>query len=239
MSYQRDLAYIHDVGFGEFARDASSGLLKTLEEAGITDGRVIDLGCGSGIWAQALCRAGYDVLGIDLSASMLEIAHKRVPTARFKHGSAYTTALPSCVALTALGECLNYRFDRPGRSLLPELFKRIYRALQPRGLFIFDIATPTRPKTPAQRHFSGDDWALLVDYKASANSRILTRDITIFRKIGETYRRSKEVHKLDLYPPAEVAADLREVGFRTRYLRRYGEKPFPTGLTGFAARKPG
>jgi SAM-dependent methyltransferase len=69
--YGEDLAYIHDVGFGSFAREAAPGLLSILRKAGIRSGRVIDLGCGSGIWAAALCGAGYDVVGVDISADML------------------------------------------------------------------------------------------------------------------------------------------------------------------------
>jgi ribosomal protein L11 methylase PrmA len=52
--YQLDLAYIHDQGFGGFAKNASPGLLKLLRERGIHSGLVVDLGCGSGIWARHL-----------------------------------------------------------------------------------------------------------------------------------------------------------------------------------------
>lgn len=42
---------------------------------------MIDLGCGSGLWARKLSRADYEVVGYDISASMLAMARKRVPTA--------------------------------------------------------------------------------------------------------------------------------------------------------------
>src|SRR5262245_34869396 len=66
-AYREDLAYIHDVGHGDFARDAAPGLLALLRRQGIREGLVVDLGCGSGIWAEILVREGYRVLGIDLS----------------------------------------------------------------------------------------------------------------------------------------------------------------------------
>ena len=72
--YGADLAYIHDAGFGAFAAAAAGELLHALRERGMTDGQIVDLGCGSGILARALADAGYDVLGYDISAEMVEIA---------------------------------------------------------------------------------------------------------------------------------------------------------------------
>ena len=75
--YGEDLAYIHDVGFGHFAKTATPGLLEMLRQTGGSRGLVVDLGCGSGVWARALCDAGYDVLGVDQSPAMIAIARNR------------------------------------------------------------------------------------------------------------------------------------------------------------------
>lgn len=48
-----------------------------------TEGIVVDLGCGSGIWTTALADSGYEVVGVDISPAMIEIACQRVPEARF------------------------------------------------------------------------------------------------------------------------------------------------------------
>src|SRR5437867_4220617 len=109
--YREDLAYIHDVGFGNFARRAAPGLLQILRTLGTVEGPVVDLGCGSGIWARALGNAGYDVLGVDQSADMLAIARQRAPNAEFCQASFLRTDLPRCAAVTAIGECFNYLFD--------------------------------------------------------------------------------------------------------------------------------
>jgi hypothetical protein len=68
-AYGRDLAYAHDAGFGHFARGAAPELLRRLRDAGLDGGLVVDLGCGSGIWARALLDAGFEVLGVDVSAA--------------------------------------------------------------------------------------------------------------------------------------------------------------------------
>ena len=46
----------------------------------------------------------------------------------------------SCNSLTSIGECFNYLFDPDSdRKMLLQLFGRIYNALTPGGVFIFDI----------------------------------------------------------------------------------------------------
>ena len=96
--YADDLAYIHDVGFREFALKSAPGLLSILRQGKILGGLVIDLGCGSGLWAHELSKAGYDVLGIDQSAAMIQIAKKKAPKARFKKDSFLNVKLPLCDA---------------------------------------------------------------------------------------------------------------------------------------------
>ena len=70
-AYKADLAYIHDVGFGDFARNSAPALLEMLRSNGVSKGLVVDLGCGSGLWARELSDAGYGVLGVDISPAMI------------------------------------------------------------------------------------------------------------------------------------------------------------------------
>ena len=50
------------------------GLLK---EEGITDGILLDLGCGTGSVTELLAKAGFDMIGIDNSEEMLDIAMEK------------------------------------------------------------------------------------------------------------------------------------------------------------------
>lgn len=239
--YGEDVAYIHDQGFLDFARHAAPGLLKIFSQCGVLEGRVVDLGCGSGLWAAELVRAGYDVLGIDQSAAMIAMSRKRAPQGTFRRGSFLTVKLPRCDAVTALGEVFNYLFDgNVGMRTLSCVFSRVYDALRPGGAFVFDVAGPGRlgGKAPFHRHWEGDDWAILADANENAARRELTRRMTSFRKVGRHYRRSEEVHRLRLYKASELARELRRVGFRVRILRGYGELRFKPGWSGFVARKP-
>ena len=237
-AYKHNLAYIHDTGFGDFARNSAAGLLEILREAG-TSGLVVDLGCGSGIWAEQLSRAGYDVFGVDISPAMIRIARERVPNAEFQIGSLLKTKLPQCVAVTSLGECLNYLFDKDNSiSALQRLFYRVYASLEPNGLLIFDIAEPGRGKGPRQKHREGDDWAVLVEVDEDRATNRLTRRITSFRRVGKLYTRDEEVHRLQLYGRSEIARELRSVGFKVRTLKAYGKQAMIDGCIGFVARKP-
>jgi len=240
-AYGEDLAYIHDVGHGDFARSAAPGLLGILRNRGITAGLVIDLGCGTGIWAQELVHAGYAVLGVDFSPSMIALARKRVPAAEFRQGSFLKIRLPSCAAVTSIGECFNYLFDGANcQKMLAGLFARIHGVLQPGGLLVFDILEPgSLPGTGLQTRFrEGKDWAVLSKAEEDRKRARMTRRITTFRRIGKLYRRDSEIHRLQLYKGSELAKDLRRAGFRVTRLRGYGQMRFPGSHAGFLALKP-
>jgi SAM-dependent methyltransferase len=239
--YDRDLAYIHDAGHGGFAYHGAGVLLERLRRAGRTSGLVVHLGCGGGIEAERLCEAGYDVLGSDISEDMIALARARVPRGQFRVESCLSASLPPCIAVTAIGECLNYLAD-PAHSdkSLGRLFVRIHDALEPGGLFLSDVAGPGRGLARGtQRMFrEEDDWAVLVIQQEDAKNRLLTRQITSFRKVGELYRRAAEAHRLRLFERTDLAKMLRGAGFRLRHLRGYGPLRFRRGHFGFLARKP-
>jgi SAM-dependent methyltransferase len=243
--YRTDLAYIHDVGFGNFAREAAPGLLDRLSRTrakmpSAGKGLVVDLGCGSGLWARELVDAGYDVLGFDLSPAMIRLARAQAPGGTFRCQSFLQARLPPCVAVTALGEVFNYLFDRGNsQRRMAGLFARVYRALLPRGLFIFDVAVAGRvPGGSSRAHWLGDDWACLVSAREDAARQLLVREITSFRRVGKRYRRDHEVHRLRLFDRAATAAALADAGFKVRTLAGYGTMHFPPGWIAFEARKP-
>lgn len=240
--YARDVAHIHDAGFGDFARTIAPGLLRRLHAAGIGEGVVLDLGCGSGIWAAELIDAGYDVVGIDLSEDLLAIGRTRAPAADLRHASIYDAELPACVAVTALGEILSYRFDaQAGRAAARGLLRRVRDVLRPGGLLLFDVVAPGREPPEGRRTFAeGDDWVLTLEAAQSPDG-VLTRRITTFRRgEGALWRRSDEEHVLWTWEPADVHIDLADAGFtESRTLRGYGPgHKFPHGWAGFSARRP-
>jgi len=238
--YRDDLAYIHDARFGDVARNAAPVLLRALARAGLEDGLVVDLGCGSGIFSEPVAAAGYRVLGIDSSEPMLRLARRRVPEATFRRASLHEAALPRAVAVAGIGECFNYFVERPiSERGLSGLFRRIHRALWPGGILLFDMASPGRVRGPgpAKSHVAASDWAVLVTAEEDRTRNVLTRRITSFRKAGTRYRKSEEVHRQRLFERSVVLELLRQAGFRARSLSGYGDHRFPRGLVGYVAAK--
>lgn len=123
MWYREDLAFIHDVGFSDYALKSAPGILEILKQNNIKEGLVVDLGCGSGLSAQEFVKANYQVFGVDISESMIDIARTRVRGAKFQLGLLFQIEIPSCQAVTSIGECLNYLFEPNSDSdMLVHLF---------------------------------------------------------------------------------------------------------------------
>ncbi len=193
------------------------------------------------MWACELIDAGYRVLGIDISEAMIELSRKKVPEADFRVGSLFEVEIPPCAAVTAISEVLNYLFDAENEDLgLGRLFQRVHDALVPGGVFVFDVLGPGQvPPGDKTRGFSvGEDWAVLSEREEDVERGTMERRIVSFRKAGEYYRRDDEVHRVRLYDPSGLSAELERAGFRVRTMRSYGGLPLSEGHAAFVARKP-
>jgi SAM-dependent methyltransferase len=214
-------------------------LLDILRSRGVRDGLVVDLGCGSGIWAARLLAEGYRVLGIDISPPMIRLARRNAPGAEFRVGSLLTPDLPRCDAVTSIGECLNYTFDpASGPKAIKAFFARVHAALRPGGVFVFDLAEPDEEKPGSLRtgQIVKDDWAIF--FTVEERKRRLVRRITTFRKHQKnSWRRTDETHIQRLYGASEVIPQLRESGFRVRLVRSFGGMPLPPVHAGIIAVK--
>jgi SAM-dependent methyltransferase len=232
--YGPEQAAIHHEYFGRLARDAAKLVGGELRAAGLLDGTVVDLGSGSGIFAAAMSNAGYDVVGVDISAAMVELASASAPAATFTVGSIHDTDLPRAVAITALGEVLNYATDpRAGLDALAALAERVRAALVLGGLFVLDLATPGRGAL-GQRFVDTGDWSIGVLMDEADNT--LTRRITIYVRDGDAFRRVDETHVLRLYEPQAVVDVLTAAGFTTEVLEGYAGPVAFSGWKVFVAR---
>lgn len=238
--YESNLALIHNAGFGALARGAGRVVLDRLRQSGGPEGLLIDLGCGSGILAEQISAAGYEVMGVDLSSHLLSLARQRAPRARFILGSLYEVELPAAAAVTMIGECINYVVeDRPEAEDLQALFGRVHDALRPGGFVLFDAAAPGRVPGGSHKTFTqAPEWSVLIDQRESARDG-LVREITTFRRVGDLYRREDEAHRLRLWPEHLVEGLLAQAGFAVERFDRYDDVALPEGLLGYVGRKPG
>lgn len=225
--YNVDLARIHHEGHGDLARRAGPAVVTHLRRAGIHRGLVVDLGCGSGILARHLLDSGYDVLGVDPSRSMLQIAIRVARTARFIRSRAEDVALPECVAVLATGEALTYLPARATPAVhLRRHIRRVSAALVSGGLFIFDAIEEGDAVPMTYRTWrAARDWAVLSDVTEDRRRHVVTRRITTFVRVDAGYRRTYTEHRIGVYAPSAVLRDLRAHGFAARTLRSYGVAP--------------
>jgi SAM-dependent methyltransferase len=232
--YSADLAYIHDVGFGAYARRAAPEIVRLLRSRGLRRGRVVEFGCGGGTLAQHLIAAGYEVIGIDISREMLRLARARAPAAVFRVGSLATATIPRCSAIIAIGEVVSYvaaKFrkrekeatkTRKHETELGRFFERAFNALLPGGLLVFDFMESAAGRTYEQKTRAGRDWAIELSADVNGSGRLLTRRITTVRKLGRKYRRSHEIHQIRIYPRQQLFGALARVGFDVTIRRSLG-----------------
>jgi SAM-dependent methyltransferase len=101
---------------------------------------VLDLGCGTGIFSQALARRGARVVGVDPAEAMLAIAEARDLTVRWIHAAAQGLDLGQrfdAVVMTGHAfQCLLTPADRAAG------LATIARHLAPGGRFFFDSRNP-------------------------------------------------------------------------------------------------
>lgn len=116
-------------------------LKQQLEAQGITNGLVLDLGCGTGTMTEILAEAGYDMIGVDNSGEMLaEAMEKRVESGHdilyllqdMQEFELYGTVR----AVVSVCDSLNYITEE---EELEHVFALVNNYLDPQGIFLFDM----------------------------------------------------------------------------------------------------
>jgi SAM-dependent methyltransferase len=239
--YAADLAAAHHDRFGWIAHDAAAYLLTWLARHGLPRGRVMDMGCGSGLLLAEVAAAGYEVSGVDVSADMVALARRSVPGADLRVGSVHDAPLPAgCVAVTATGEVVNYAADsRAGIDALRRLASRVYAALVNGGVFLFDALGSASPGAVVQRFHRTDRWCLGTEITESADGTGLIRQITVFTADDRgCWRRSDETHQLCLLKREHVHAALTDAGFDVEITDSYHTAEGRPGWYVVQAHKP-
>jgi SAM-dependent methyltransferase len=227
--YRRDLAFIHHEGFGEFAREAAPGIVSILMAHGIAEGIIVDAGCGSGILARELGARGFQVLGFDPSPDMIALARQTAPDVRFEVAALDEAILPSCRAIVATGEVLNYGGFEAAAAFIEEAS----RALDRGGVLLFDVAECGAYPPHDEVRVGGDGWSVIAIKESDGTH--LTRRVLTFRELGGEVARDEEVHRLELLDREALTGVLREHDFRVRIRHAYGSRALPTGHAVYVA----
>lgn len=120
----------------ELEYQVPEALAKLVRPELVADSRVIDLGCGTGLVGVALEGARVQIVGVDLSPRMLEIAARRGAYARLEQGELVEVLarIPAdSVHAVLAADVFIYVGD------LTAIFAAVARVLVPRGLFAFSV----------------------------------------------------------------------------------------------------
>lgn len=187
-----------------------------LAKEGIKEGLVLDLGCGTGSLTTILSDLGYDMIGVDLSPEMLQIAQDKRKgrdilylCQDMREFELYGTVR----AVVSVCDSVNYLTENGD---LTECFRLVNNYLDPSGLFIFDFNTLYKYRdvigetTIAEnREEASFIWENYFDEEEQLNEY----ELTIFAKEGNgLYRKFEEVHLQRGYTLSQMKEALKSAG---------------------------
>lgn len=227
-----DFAGVYDTLMDDYDYDAwCRHYLRLLSEQGLTNpGRIAECACGTGSLTVRFAKAGIQMVGIDLSASMLrraeEKARKWGVEAAFVHQDMRKMKLTRPVsAVLATCDGVNYLTSE---SDVKAFFRAAYDALEPGGVLCFDCSSRHKLEEVMGDAFFGeerDGIAMLWHNRLHQESHILSMDITFFvREEDGRYRRFREQQHQRAHAEEEIVRWLEENGFES--IRVYGEMRF-------------
>ncbi|MDD7740513.1 MAG: class I SAM-dependent methyltransferase [Fusicatenibacter sp.] len=195
----------------------SEYLLGLLREYGIEDGLVLDLGCGTGNMTELLSKAGYDMIGVDNSEDMLEIAgEKRAASGLdilyllqdMREFELYGTVR----AVISICDSMNYILEE---EELCRVFSLVNNYLDPGGYFIFDLNTKYKYEQMGETTIAEnrEEASFIWDNYYDPQEEINEYELAIFLPVGEDlYRKFEEVHYQRAYDLPTIRYLLEEAG---------------------------
>lgn len=198
-----------------------------LQEYGIEDGLVLDLGCGTGKMTRLLAAAGYDMIGVDNSEEMLEIARDAEYCIQPSEGTEETgrnilyllqdmrefELYGTVRAVVSICDSMNYILDEDD---LREVFRLVNNYLDPKGIFIFDLNTVYKYEEllgETTISESRDEGSFIWDNYYDEETNINEYDLTLFiREENDLYRKYEETHFQRAYQLDRIKQLLAEAG---------------------------
>ena len=196
-----------------------------LNEYGVNDGLILDLGCGTGNMTELLAKEGYDMIGVDNAEEMLEIAMEK----REKSGHDILYLLQdmrefelygTVRAVVSVCDSVYYIDEEED---LTEVFRLVNNYLDPGGVFIFDFNTLYKyreilgDRTIAENR---EDCSFIWDNYYYEEERINEYELSIFiREKENLFRRYEETHFQRGYTLDEMIRMIKDSGleFVTAY----------------------
>lgn len=206
--------FMDNIPYGEWC----AYLKGLLEDFGIKEGILLDLGCGTGSLTELLSDSGYDMIGVDLSEEMLQIAIER----REKSGQDILYLLQdmrefelygTVNAVVSICDSINYLLEYED---LVQTFRLVNNYLDPGGVFIFDINTEYKYREILKQSTIAEDReesSFIWENDYDEEDRINEYDLTLFIREEDTrYRKYQETHYQKAYFLDEIKQAIEDAG---------------------------
>ena len=204
-----------------------------LEKEGLKVRTVVDLACGTGSATRILAERGYRVTAVDLSEDMLTEAMDKggdldeMPV--FVHQNLAQLRLPRAVDMAVCFlDSLDYILDP---EVCARAICRIYKALNPGGIFIFDVNTPQKLRAMDGQVFLDEDDDVYCVWRGEfdEDTNICSYAMDLFQRQGNIWHRSFEEHQEYAYSARQLTEMLKKAGFTgiAVYADRRFEDPGP------------
>ena len=249
MEAYTSFAYVYDtfmdnVPYGEWARH----IREKLCEHGVTDGIVLDLGCGTGTMTERLAGYGYDMIGVYNSEEMLELAMEKKTESGYdilyllqdmRGFELYGTVR----AVVSVCDSVNY-ITEPDE--LEEVFRLVNNYLDPKGIFLFDFNTVHKYRDVIGDSTIAEDrgvCSFIWDNRYYEKEQINEYDLTLFiaedfNPMENAYVSERTADSEDALLSEEGAGDLEDTMFSEEeggengsLYRRYTETHYQRGYT--------
>ncbi|MDD5969359.1 MAG: class I SAM-dependent DNA methyltransferase [Candidatus Fimousia sp.] len=219
MASYESFARVYDDFMDNIPYDEWAGyVISLLKEKGIEEGLLLDLGCGTGNITQRLAKSGYDMIGVDNSAEMLEIAQEKNIEEEsqilyllqdMREFELYGTVR----AVISICDSMNYIIEYED---LTEVFRLVNNYLDPEGYFIFDMNTLYKYETILADNTIAEDretMSFIWDNYFYEEERINEYNLNLFLQEEDgRYRKFTETHYQKAYTIDEVKQAITDGG---------------------------
>ena len=174
---------------------------------------VLDLCCGAGQISRVLADRGYDIVGLDVSAALVELARQNAPKSHFEVADATSFSLPMRFhAAISLNDSLNHLLSIED---LLAAFQNVHRCMLPGGVFLFDLNLAHKYQTSWAGSFSiiEEDAVCAVVATRDMQQQRAIFDAAVFLLIEGLWTRKNVRLVQTWYQTEDVCAALRQAGF--------------------------
>lgn len=220
MASYESFAQVYDTFMDNIPYDDWCGYLHNLlKQYGVTDGLILELGCGTGEMTERLAALGYDMIGVDNSAEMLEVAQEKKDASGhdilyllqdMREFELYGTVR----AVVSICDTINYVTDT---EELVRVFLLVNNYLDPGGVFIFDLNTVGKYRELGESVIAEnrDEGSFIWENWYDEETHINEYDLTLFlRQKSGLYEKYEETHYQRAYEIEEIKDALACAGLK-------------------------